>query len=148
MTPRAAVAEPAQGPAQVQERKRTSKIASSVTELIGNTPLLYLNKLKPTGGADIAAKLEILEPCRSVKDRIGLNMIEHAERKGLIQPGAFAVSDSTLCCYCLVLEAIFVVTSKNSSPEQTSFRLSLRYLLAVALSLEVTSLLNVFTFYV
>jgi len=62
------------------------KIANNVTELIGRTPLVRLNRLNTGNTAQILAKLEFFNPAHSVKDRIGLAMIEAAEAAGLIRP--------------------------------------------------------------
>ena len=61
-------------------------IASNVTELIGKTPMLYLNKLTRNCSADVVAKIESYNPGGSIKDRIALSMIEAAEKAGLIGP--------------------------------------------------------------
>jgi len=60
------------------------KIANDVTELIGNTPLVKINRLTADGGAILAAKLEYFNPSHSVKDRIGVSMVDAGEKAGLI----------------------------------------------------------------
>ncbi len=62
-----------------------AKIARSISDLVGRTPLLRLNRVTEGCQAEVVAKLESFNPCGSVKDRIGVSMIEAAERAGLIQ---------------------------------------------------------------
>src|SRR5437764_327708 len=67
----------------------------SILELVGATPIVRLEKLSPQGGAEILAKLEYLNPGGSVKDRIGLPMIEAAEREGKLRPGGTIVEPTS-----------------------------------------------------
>ena len=62
------------------------RIANNVAELIGNTPLVKLNRLAPANGATIALKLEFFNPAHSVKDRIAAAMLDAAEAAGKIGP--------------------------------------------------------------
>ena len=61
-----------------------SRIAGDITELVGNTPLVRLNRITEGIGAEVVAKLESFNPCGSLKDRIGLSMIKAAEEAGLV----------------------------------------------------------------
>lgn len=71
------------------------KIAANLLELIGNTPLVYLNKVIPESGAKIAAKLEFFNPCGSVKDRIGIHMIRDAVQRGVLKPGGTIIEPTS-----------------------------------------------------
>ena len=73
------------------------KIAKQLTELIGNTPLLELSKFSKAKGLEtpVIAKVEFFNPGGSVKDRIALAMIEDAEKKGLLKPGATIIEPTS-----------------------------------------------------
>ena len=74
-----------------------AKIANKLTELIGNTPLLELTKFSASKGLQtpVIAKVEYFNPGGSVKDRIALSMIEDAEKKGLLKPGATIIEPTS-----------------------------------------------------
>src|SRR3990172_10149587 len=71
------------------------EIADTVLDLVANTPLVRLHRVVPDGSAEVLAKLESLNPAGSVKDRIALSMIEDAEARGELQPGATIVEPSS-----------------------------------------------------
>jgi cysteine synthase A len=71
------------------------KLAGSVLELVGGTPLVRLNRIPKPGGAIVLAKLESLNPGGSVKDRIALAMVDDAERRGVLKAGATLVEPTS-----------------------------------------------------
>ncbi len=73
----------------------TSASHKEITELIGNTPIVRLNRLSKPGSATIYGKVEFFNPGGSVKDRICLNMINEAERQGKLQPGGTIVEPTS-----------------------------------------------------
>ncbi len=77
------------------ERKQRSKIAEDVTQLIGNTPLLRLKKIGADLPGQLVAKLESFNPASSVKDRIGLSLIESAEKDGKLKKGMTIVEPTS-----------------------------------------------------
>ena len=71
------------------------KIAENVLGLIGNTPLVKINRLNQNGCANVVAKFESFNPAGSIKDRTALSMIEDAEKRGLLTPGAVIIEPTS-----------------------------------------------------
>lgn len=71
------------------------KVVDNISNLIGETPLVKLNRLSPTSGASVYLKLEYFNPSRSVKDRAAFNMIIEAEKKGLLKKGATIIEPTS-----------------------------------------------------
>jgi cysteine synthase A len=71
------------------------KIYNNITELIGQTPLVRLNRIVPAGAAEVVAKLETFNPLSSVKDRIAISMVTEAEKAGEIKPGVSTIVEAT-----------------------------------------------------
>jgi cysteine synthase A len=72
-----------------------AKLVQNITELIGDTPLVKLNRVVPQGSAEIYLKLEFYNPGSSVKDRIAISMVDEAEKEGKIKPGVNTIIEPT-----------------------------------------------------
>ena len=102
-------------------------IYSSILDLIGNTPLLRLHALHQAGMVEVVVKLENLNPCSSIKDRIGLGLIEDAEQKKLIAPGATIIEPTSgntriglaLACSLKGYQLVLVMPENMSQERQT-----------------------------
>jgi cysteine synthase A len=79
----------------VRAGEAAATIPANLADLIGNTPLVRLTRLAPDCGAELVGKLEAYNPAGSVKDRIGVSMIEAAEAEGRIQPGRSTIVEAT-----------------------------------------------------
>ncbi|WP_246942939.1 cysteine synthase A [Bacillus pinisoli] len=71
------------------------RVANNMTELIGETPIVRLNRVVPEDAADVYVKLEMFNPSKSVKDRAAYNLIATAEQKGILQPGATIIEPTS-----------------------------------------------------
>ena len=96
------------------------RVGDSMTEVVGNTPLVRLRKVLPSGAADVFVKLEWFNPTGSYKDRMALAMIEEAEKRGDLKPGMTVVeytggsTGSSLAFVCAVKGYRFRVVSSDA----------------------------------
>jgi cysteine synthase A len=80
---------------QVQKARTATAIPANLADLVGGTPLVRLTRLAPDCGAELIGKLEAYNPAGSVKDRIGVAMIDAAEAEGRIEPGRTTIVEAT-----------------------------------------------------
>ena len=99
------------------------KVAASVLDVVGGTPLVRLNRLPKAGGAVVLGKMESLNPGGSVKYRIAVGMIEDAERRGVLKPGATVVEPTSgntgigLAMVCAVRGYRLILTMPDTRPD-------------------------------
>ena len=103
---------------------RPNAVAQSPLDLIGNTPVVRLNRVAPAGGGQVWAKLELANLGGSVKDRICLAMIEDAERSGRLKPGDVVVEPTSgntgigLALVCAVKGYRLILTMPDTMSEE------------------------------
>jgi len=102
----------------------TPQKVQSILELVGHTPLIRINRMNPVAGVELLVKLESMNPGGSVKDRIGLMMIEQAESQGLLTPDKIVLEASSgntaigLAMVCAVKGYRLLVTMSESASEE------------------------------
>src|SRR5499426_1276346 len=117
-----------------QKRSGTTRprLAGSVLELVGATPMIRLNRIPKAGGAVVLAKLESANPGGSIKDRIALAMVEDAEQRGILKPGATLVEPTSgntgigLAMVCAVRGYRLILTMPDDMSQERQ-RLLSRY---------------------
>src|SRR6266849_6741094 len=106
------------------------QVFGSILELVGNTPIIRLNKISRDVPATLLAKMESLNPGGSVKDRVGISMLEDAERKGLLTPGATIIEPTSgntgmglaMCAAVKGYKMIFTMPDKMSEEKRNLLR--------------------------